>query len=78
MKSSDYLYVILGMLIGGIILQTPIAFYSILILLIGLGFSKYIKNNYQEDIMKGFKKYLKDEIEAGKEIANYLINKWFR
>ena len=46
MKSSDYLYVILGMLIGGIILKTPIAFYSILILLIGLGFGKYIKNNY--------------------------------
>lgn len=46
MKSSDYLYVILGMLIGGIILKTPIAFFSILILLIGLGFSKYVKNNY--------------------------------
>lgn len=46
MKSSDYLYVILGMLIGGIILKTPIVFYSILILLIGLGFSKYVKNNY--------------------------------
>ena len=78
MKSSDYLYVILGMLIGGIILKTPIVFYSILILLIGLGFSKYVKNNYQEVIMKGFKKYLKDEIEASKEIAQYLINKWFR
>lgn len=78
MKSSDYVYVILGMLIGGIILKTPIVFYSILILLIGLGFNKYIKNNYQEAIMKGFKKYLKDEIEASKEIAQYLINKWFR
>ena len=46
MKSSDYLCVILGMLIGGIILKTPIVFYSILVLLIGLGFNKYIKNNY--------------------------------
>ena len=78
MKSSDYLYVIIGMLIGGIILKTPIVFYSILVLLIGLGFSKYVKNNYQECIMKGFKKYLKDEIEASKEIAQYLIDKWFR
>ena len=34
MKSSDYLH---------IILETPIVFFSILIILIGLGFGKKIK-----------------------------------